>query len=261
MTNFSGALWGELLKVRRSKMLWLTALGFMILPAAGGLFMIILKDPEWAMRAGLISTKARLLAGTADWPSYLSLLSQGAAGGALVLFGLITSWVIGREYSDRTAADLLAVPTQRSTIVMAKLLVIALWSAGLTVEVMLAGLAVGVAVQLPPTTPGFVLGQLGVIAVVALLSALLMTPFAWLASVGRGYLAPIGGIFVVLMLAQLSSVLGRGEYFPWAIPLLATGAGGPEAIVGPVSYGIVVATCLAGIAATLWWWERADQMV
>ena len=261
MTNFGGAFWGELLKVRRSRMLWATALGFLILPAAGGLFMVILKNPEWAMRAGLISTKARLLAGTADWPSYLSLLSQGMAGGALVLFGLITSWVIGREYADRTAVDLLAVPTRRSTIVMAKLLVIALWAAGLTLEVLLVGLAVGVAVRLPPTTSAFVAAQLGVMAGVAMLSVLLMTPFAFLASAGRGYLAPVGGIFLVLMLAQLSSVLGRGQFFPWAVPLLATGAGGPDAVVGPISYAIVLVTCLLGIAATLWWWERADQIV
>jgi hypothetical protein len=36
--------------------------------------MIILKDPERARSMGLISAKAQLAAGVADWPTRLSLL-------------------------------------------------------------------------------------------------------------------------------------------------------------------------------------------
>ena len=48
MNNFSSALWAETLKMIRSKVPLTTALGFCIAPLAGGLFMIILKDPEMA---------------------------------------------------------------------------------------------------------------------------------------------------------------------------------------------------------------------
>ena len=91
----------------------------------GGLFMVILKDPAWARRHGLIATKAQLAAGTADWPTYWALLAQAVAVGGVVLFGLVAIWVFGREYSDRTATDLLALPTARSTIVGAKFVVVA----------------------------------------------------------------------------------------------------------------------------------------
>jgi ABC-2 type transport system permease protein len=261
MTTFGGALWAELRKVRRSKMLWLTALGFSIAPAAGGLFMVILKNPEWAMQAGIISTKARLLAGTADWPSYMSLLAQAVAGGGMAVFGLITAWIFGREYAERTAADLMALPTRRSTIVLAKFSVMAAWSAILVVWVLAVGLAVGYAVRLPPTTNAFILQQLSVTALASLMTIVLMTPFAFLASAGRGYLAPMGGLFVALVFAQFSSVMGRGEFFPWAVPILFTGAAGPDSVIGPVSVAIVALTGLTGVAATLWWWERADQIV
>jgi ABC-2 type transport system permease protein len=51
--------------------------------------------------------------------------------------------VFGREYSDRTLKDLLALPTLRSAIVLAKFVVVASWSAALTVVILtaVAGLA------------------------------------------------------------------------------------------------------------------------
>src|SRR6266542_6113656 len=131
MTLFRAALWAEVLKARRSKVPWLTALGFSLAPLVGGLFMIILKDPERARSMGLISTKAQLTVGVADWPTYFGLLAQATAVGGGVLFSLVTTWVFGREFSDHTAKELLALPTPRAAIVAAKFVVVMTWAAGL----------------------------------------------------------------------------------------------------------------------------------
>ncbi len=261
MNNFSGALWGEVRKFRRSKILWLTAIGFELVPAAGALFMLILKNPQWAMQAGIISTKARLLAGTADWPSYLALMEQAIGAAGIVVFSLIMVWIVGREYAERTAADLMALPTHRSTIVLAKFTVVFVWSAVLVVLVMGVGLAIGAALDLPSASADLLRQWAVATPVAALLTILLVTPFAWLASVSRGYLGAVGGIFLAMILAQLTSIIGRGEFFPWAIPVLYTGAAGPDTVIGPVSFAIVVLTSLAGLAGTLWYWARADQIV
>jgi ABC-2 type transport system permease protein len=59
-----------------------------------------------------------------------------------------------------------------------------------------------------------------------------------------------------LILANLLVVLGFGPYFPWSVPgLFAQG----KSALPAVSYWIVAFTWLAGIAATLLWWQRADQ--
>jgi hypothetical protein len=110
MRNLAQALYVELLKARRSSVTLFTALSAALLPLVGGFFMIVLKDPELAQRVGLISAKAHIMAGAADWPNYLELLAQGLAVGGIVLFGFVGSWVFGREYADRTAKDLLALP-------------------------------------------------------------------------------------------------------------------------------------------------------
>jgi len=255
MNNLAQAIWVEFLKVRRSKMPLFTALGFALVPLGGGFFMIVLKDPEMARRVGLISTKAQLTMGAADWPTYLRFLTMAVGAGGIILFGLIASWVFGREYSDRTVKDLLALPTARSTIVLSKFVVIALWSAVLTVLTCLITLCVGAALGLPPVSPQ-VFWQSGITITVAVcLNIALTTPIAFVASAGHGYLPPIGAIFLALILAQFTNAAGWGEYFPWSVPALYVQGEN----LGMVSYVIVILTSVAGLLGTLFWWEWADQ--
>lgn len=254
MRNLAQPLYVELLKARRSSVVLFTALGFALLPLVGGFFMIVLKDPELAQRVGLISTKARILAGAADWPTYLELLAQGLAVGGIILFGFIVSWVFGREYADRTAKDLLALPTPRAAIVAAKFVVIALWSAVLVILVLLLGFGIGALIGLAQAAPPLLLQGAVTIVIAALLTIALVTPVAFFASAGHGYLAPLGFAFLMLLLAQVVAVAGWGEYFPWSIPALYA-QGEP---LGLISYVIVAATCVVGFAATWGWWELAD---
>jgi ABC-2 type transport system permease protein len=255
MNNLFQATWVEFLKARRSKMPLFTALGFAMVPLGGGFFMIVLKDPEMARRVGLISAKATLTMGAADWPNYLRFLTLAVGAGGIILFGLITSWVFGREYSDRTVKDLLALPTARSTIVLSKLVVIAIWSAALTVITCLITLCVGTALSLPQVSPQ-VFWQSGItITVAACLTIALATPIAFAASAWQGFLPPIGIMILAMGLAQLINGAGWGEYFPWSVPALYVQGEN----LGIVSYVIVLLTSVVGFVGTLLWWERADQ--
>lgn len=255
MNNLMQAIWVEILKFRRSKMPLLTMLGFLMVPFMGGFFMIILKDPEFARRVGLISAKAQLVGGAADWPSFLNLLAQAVAIGGIILFGFIGSWVFGREYSDRTIKDLLALPTSRLTIVLAKFVVVMGWSAVVTAVITLIGFAVGTAVGLPQASSEIVWHGAISIVISAILTISLVTPIAFFASAGHGYLPPLGAMILAIFLAQVVAIAGYGEYFPWSIPALyAQGSS-----IGLVSYLIVILTGIVGIAGTFLWWELADQ--
>jgi ABC-2 type transport system permease protein len=260
MSNLIQAIWVELLKARRSRMPLLTVLGFSLAPLSGGFFMIVMKDPELARRLGLISAKAQIVGGSADWPTYLGLLAQATAIGGIMLFSLIGSWVFGREYSDHTIKDLLALPTPRFVIVLAKFIIVMLWSAALTGVIYLIGLGVGAAVALPPAPVEIFWQGTITIAMTACLTITLVTPIAFFASAGRGYLPPMGAAILAVILAQVIAAAGWGEYFPWSVPALYAGMAGPEyANMGLASYLVVGLTSLAGLIATLVWWEVADQ--
>jgi ABC-2 type transport system permease protein len=260
MREFAAALWAETVKARRSKMPWLTALGFSLAPLAGGFFMIVLKDPEYARSLGLIGTKAQIMAGVADWPTYLALLGQATAIGGLLLFGLITSWVFGREHADRTAKDLLALPTPRSAVVGAKFIIVTIWSAALVLLILILGLCIGALIALPGWSAAVALNGICALSVTAGLTIVLVTPVAFVASAGRGYLPPMGFVILAVVLAQVVGAAGWGAFFPWSVPALSSGLAGPQTDQLPTaSYVIVIATGLIGLAATLIWWGSADQ--
>ena len=260
MNGFTAALWAEGLKARRSKVPLLSAIGFSLAPLVGGLFMIILKDPERARSMGLLGAKAQLTAGVADWPAYFDLLAQAVAVGGALLFAVLTIWIFGREFVDHTVKELLALPTARAAIVGAKFVIIALCGLGLTLYIFGLGLIVATLVDIPGWSLQLV-GQafIGVLGSAALSLALM--PFvALFASSGRGYLPPFGWTLLTLFLANIIAYTGWGDWFPWAIPALFSGAAGPRSEqLGLHSYLLVAVALAIGTACTFVWWQRADQ--
>ena len=260
MSPFRAALTTEFLKARYSRVPWGVAVGFSIAPLVGGLFMIILKDPDAARSLGLLGAKAQLTAGTADWPTFLNLIGQAVAVGGAILFAFLTAWVFGREFADRTMRGLLASPTPRRTIVLAKYTVVAGWGLAVSAWVIALGLAIGALIGLPGWSTSAALRTLGGIGLGAALTIGLQAATALFAGLGRGYIAPLGWAVLMFGASQVLAVLGWGAWFPWAVPALLAGAGGPA--VEPVSLGgvaLVLLTILAGVGATIAWWERADQ--
>jgi len=217
----------------------------------------VAKNPEISQKLGLVSAKANLIAYSAtDWPTYLGLFGQLIAAGGFVLFILIISWVFGREFADGTLKDMLAVPVQRSGILLAKFIVVAIWSALLTAVIFIAGLVMGAIIRLPGGSIGVIFQGTVLVAVTACLVIVVVMPFALFASVGRGYLLPVGVAVLTLMMTNLVAIVGWGEYFPWAVPgLYALG----KSSLTPISYWIVFLTSLAGMIATHLWWKLADQ--
>jgi ABC-2 type transport system permease protein len=260
MNGFLPSLWSETLKMRGSKVPLLTAMGFSIAPLVGGLFMVILKDPEAARSMGLISTKAQLVGGTADWTTFFGFIAQAAAIGGALVFAIVTAWVFGREFSDHTVKDLLALPTSRESIIGAKFIVIAVWTTLLSLFIFLIGLIVGALVDIPGWSNDLLRSAFGDVLGSAVLTIALLPFVALLASVGRGYLPSFGWTLLSVFLAQIAAAMGWGDWFPWSVPALFSGAAGPRAdLLGTHSYIIVILSSLIGIVATFWWWRNADQ--
>lgn len=261
LVDLRAALWAETLKARRARMPAVTLAGFALAPLMGALFMKILLDPAWAARFGALTTKAQFSAAHSDWPTYFGLLTQALAVGGFIIFSLVVIWLFGREYSDQTAKDLLALPTPRATIVTAKLCLTVLWCAVLTLWIYLLGVALGALIGLPGWTIDVGLQATARYAATGCLTIALTLPLAWAASAGRGYLPAIGVTILLVFLAQVLSVLGLGPWFPWAAPALLSGAAGPEAQkLGVGTYLLVTATVLGGVAGVIAWWRAADQI-
>ena len=207
---------------------------------------------------GVLAAKGQALVDGEGWEAYLGAFAQVAAAALFVGGGVVVSWVFGREHADRTFGALFSLPVSRE-VAGAKHVVLLGWLLAVSVSVVTVAVVLGAVVgvdgasALPPLDG--VLRSL----VVATSTMLLALPVALVASAGRGYLPGIGAVVVVLAVAQVSVLLGGGGWFPFAVPgLWAVADGTVLPVPGAGQVGLAALTVLAGAAATVRWWSRAE---
>jgi len=257
MNNLPDMIWIELRKAIRSRMPLWTSLGSLFMPLGIAFLIFLAKNPELSRKLGLVSAKANLIAYSAtDWASYLLLSAEIISAGGFFFFILAISWVFGREFVDGTLKDMLAVPVQRSSILMAKFIVVAVWSAAMAAIMLIFSWVVGAMIKLPGGSLSVILNGFTDAAITVCLVIAVVMPFALFASLGRGYLLPMAMAVLTLVTANLLMAVGWAEYFPWAVSMLYAQG---ESSLRPISYWIVLITSLAGMIGTYLWWKYADQ--
>ena len=248
-------IWIELRKAIRSKVPVAVTITSTFMPLGIAFLIFVSRNPELSIKLGLISTKANLMTYSGvNWSSYSGFLGQIVAAAGFLFSIMIISWVFGREFADATLKDMLAVPVRRSSIILAKFIVAAIWSVVVTMVISIVGLVMGAIIKLPGGSISVISQGSALIVIITCLTIPVVMPFALFASVGRGYLLPIGIAVLTLMTTNLMAIVGWSEYFPWAVPMLYA-----QGTLTPVSYWIVLLTGLAGMIATYLWWKYADQ--
>jgi ABC-2 type transport system permease protein len=255
------SLWAESLKIRKSKIFLITIGLFSFVAVMLGLLVLVARHPEFSGRSATIGAKASIV-GNADWPSFCNLLIQMVLSLGVLGYGIVASWVFGREYADRVIKDLLALPIARHTIVVSKFVAVAMWCIVLTVVLWAVGFAIGWAVHIPKWSTVDAFNSFKTFLLSSTLTILLCTPVAFFASLSRGYLLPIGFVLLSLIMTNLIAVgaPGLAPYFPWAFPALLSGIIGQD-IPHPNAWSFIlfIITVILGYVGTVVWWRCADQ--
>jgi ABC-2 type transport system permease protein len=258
MTTLKRSVKAEWMKAKRSDIMWVTFIAFAIGPLMGGLIFYLLRHVENGMIGGMLMEKAKMMSLEVNWSSYFALLAQVMGVGGVLVFGFAISWIFGREYADKTAKDLLALPTSRSTILNAKFILYLIWCLTLALSNLVLGLIAGKIAGIGVLEIS--IDSVQVYFTTTLLVILLGMPISFFALWGRGYLAPLGFVALTLVVSQIIAALGLGHYFPWALPGLYSGSAGEyKALIDLWSYLILVAVSVLGFVCTHWWWNRTDQ--
>lgn len=253
------ALTTEFTKLRRCKVTWATLGGFSIAPLAIALFMWIVREPERAADMGLLGAKAELAGLEATWPSYLSMMTMITGIGGMILLSFIVAYIFGREYTEGTAKNMLALPVGRHWFVLAKLTVAATWWMVLVVAVLAESLLIGTMLGLPDVSAGVIWSGIGDALLAAAISYLLVPVIAWITTVGRGYMPPLGFALGMMALGNVFGKTGWSEWFPWSIIPSMVGMMGVPQTLPTGSYIVVALTFVAGIVATMAQLRYADN--
>jgi ABC-2 type transport system permease protein len=257
MSAFAAAWSAEVRKVRRSRLPLVTVGVVAVTAAVEGVLMVIAADPERARALGLLGQKAQFAGVEFTWDGLLGFMAQVSAVASLMLFAFVLTWVFGREFTDRAAHYLMALPVGRATVVAAKFAVATCWCVGLAALLVGFGLGVGAVLGLPGWDSSVAASGVERSLLAAVLMVPAVLPVAFVASAARGYLAPLAVALGMLVAAQLGAALGWAAAVPWAAPALAAGLV-PGAALTPGAVAVTLATGVAGAAGTVAWWRSGD---
>jgi len=225
----------EILKVRKSSVFWVVAIAFTVFPWISLIKFINVADVSWGF--------------------YLSESLESFMGILLVGFAFTTCWVFGREYTDKTINDLLVKPISKLRIANSKFTVIFLWSSLLAVLMFTVVVLVGVFIGLTGSAATFILQYFLMFGATSLLTMFVSTIYSFLANVTKGYLAPIGLTFLVVLGGNIVSNVGLRQYYPWTIP----GVFLSDGTLSTISIFILAITGIVGFVGTVAWWRFAEQ--
>lgn len=225
----------EIRKVYKSGVFWVVIVAFTLLP-----FLALVKYFGAAI----------------SWESYLTNILYVFTSLLVIGFAFTTCWVFGREYTDKTIKDLLVKPVSKLSIVISKFIVLFLWNSLLTILMFTVVLLVGTYIGPTGGTAALILHYFLMFMAASLLIMFVSTVSSFMANVTKGYLAPIGIIFLIVLLINIANSYDwLAAYIPWTIPRLLISDGA----LSPVSLVILIITGIIGITGTVAWWRFKEQ--
>ncbi len=226
----------EALKVLRSSVFWIVVAAFATMPIMLGLVTYIN-----AVDAG--------------WEPYLTDLLGTSTALLVIGFSFTACWVFGREYTDKTISELLVKPVSKLYVVLSKFIVIFLWDVLLAFFMFAVVFIMGILIGLNGGTWLLILNSFLAFMEATLLTMVVSTISALLANISKGYLAPIGLAFLIVVISNVVTQAGFAPYFPWTIPALFIS----NVPLGFASIAILAITGITGFIGTVAWWRFAEQ--
>ncbi|MEW9124752.1 MAG: ABC transporter permease [Thermotaleaceae bacterium] len=226
----------EGLKVLRSSVFWIVVIAFAIMPIMLGLVTYIN-----AVDAG--------------WEPYLIDLLGSITALLVIGFSFTACWVFGREYTDKTICELLVKPVSKLYVVLSKFIVIFLWDVLLAFFMFAVVFIMGILIGLNGGTWLLIMNSFLTFMATSLLIMVVSTISALLANISKGYLAPIGLAFLIVIISNVVAQAGLAAYFPWTIPALFIS----NVPLGFTSIAILAITGITGFVGTVAWWRFAEQ--
>lgn len=206
--------------------------------------------------AGVASGNSELIAqagpaSALNWEGLLTGATQIIAVAAMLGFGIVLAWVFGREFAEGTITALFALPVSRTRIALAKLTVYVFWMSLVSLALALGVLALGLIVGYgAPTTDGW--SGLARLWLLAVLTGIIATPVAWIATATRSLLAGVGSTIALVVIAQIGALAGIGGWMPLAAPALWAMSDGAAANPVQLTVSIGFGAVFAALTTASW---------
>ena len=234
----------EFLKLKRSKIFLLSLMGAILPPLL--MFIAVTSFDEGQTFEALFN----------NVNMYMSAMF------AVLIFAIIISYLFGREYNEHTLKTMLTIPVSREKFLISKYIMFLVWIVILTLATTLSTAIFGFIAGLEGFTLNLFIKSLGQLLFANVLLFLTFSPFVFISLLITNMVpAMVGG--ATLSLINLM-VYGQNwaPFVPWVCPyLIASGEIAEYSTNIIVSYGIILATFLIGLAISYIYFTKKDVAI
>lgn len=234
----------EFLKLKRSKIFLLSLLGAVLPPL---LMFIAVTSFDEGQTFEALFTNVNM---------YMSAMF------AVLIFAIIISYLIGREYNEHTLKTMLTIPVSREKFLASKYIMFLVWIVILTVVTSISTLAFGFAAGLDGFSLKIFADGFAQLLYANVLLFLSFSPFVFVSLFITNMVpAMIGGAGLALVNLM---VYGQNwaPFVPWVCPyLIASGEIAEYSTSITVSYGVILATFVIGLVISYIYFTKTDVSI
>ena len=234
----------EFLKLKRSRIFLLSLLGAVLPPL---LMFIAVTSFDEGQTFEALFTNVNM---------YMSAMF------AVLIFAIIISYLFGREYNEHTLKTMLTIPVSREKFLASKYIMFLVWIVILTVVTSISTLAFGFAAGLEGFSIKIFAEGFAQLLYANVLLFLSFSPFVFVSLFITNMVpAMIGGAGLALVNLM---VYGQNwaPFVPWVCPyLIASGEIAEYSTSITVSYGVILATFVIGLAISYIYFTKTDVSI
>lgn len=234
----------EFLKLKRSRIFLLSLLGAVLPPL---LMFIAVTSFDEGQTFEALFTNVNM---------YMSAMF------AVLIFAIIISYLFGREYNEHTLKTMLTIPVSREKFLASKYIMFLVWIVILTVVTSISTLAFGFAAGLEGFSIKIFAEGFAQLLYANVLLFLSFSPFVFVSLFITNMVpAMVGGAGLALVNLM---VYGQNwaPFVPWVCPyLIASGKIAEYSTSITVSYGVILATFVIGLAISYIYFTKTDVSI
>jgi len=239
-------LYTELLKLKRSKMFFISILGSSVAP-----ILIVV--------ASFLHMKTKT---NVDPVLFEELFFQGNLYTVVILgvplYGVVTAYLFIREYLEDTLKNLLTIPVSRNSLIMSKSILLFMWIMFLSIFTWCLTLGLGVLFQFEGLSVSLILQSFGQFIWGGVLLFVLSSPIIFITLWFKNYVPTIISTIVITLMNVMASNSEHRDLFPWA----AAGDIATDTMLStyPAMYSFILIgiTSIVGWVLTIVYFNRVD---
>lgn len=239
-------LYCEFLKLKRSKMFFISILGAMVAPIMvfAGLIKAKITVPDRVITYWDMLEQTNL---------YVLLLF------GIIVYGVIAAYLFSREYTENTLKSMLTVPVSKEAFLVAKFLMLFVWMMILTAMAWISTLFLSVIGNAAELNTSVIMQSLKEYFLGAFLLYFTMSPFVFITLWLKNLASPI----IIVAAVVLGNVALANEdlavLFPWSSPyLIASGDIAQYNYSIEIALAIILAVFFTGIFASFTYFKKQD---